>query len=141
METFSMFLQTASATRFSVPYVPLSAIKEWVLTGFSMAIAPARLTHEAVHCRRRIGILSKEDVLQVAPDRSVRGAVERSCTPQLEPAHVKPDDVAAMTKEDHASAFMAFASGPRTSYGRYLNSGDPSGPLAMASDTAWTPPA
>ena len=54
--------------------------------------------------------------------------MERSCTLQLEPARVKPDDVAAMTKEDQASAFMAFASGMRASYGRYLNSGDPPDP-------------
>ena len=67
-------------------------------------------------------------MLQVASDRSVRGAVERSCTPQLEPTRVKPDDVAAVTKGDQASAFVAFASGLRASYDRYLNSGDPSDP-------------
>lgn len=74
---------------------------------------------------RHVGILSKAGVLEVASERRVRGTVERSYVLQVEATRVAPEDLAAMPKEDHANAFMAFVSGMLAGYDRYLASGTP----------------
>jgi hypothetical protein len=74
---------------------------------------------------RHVGILTRAGVLQVVAERRVRGAVERTYTLRLLAARIQPDEVAAMTAEEHAQAFMAYVAGLLDDFDRYLAAGPP----------------
>jgi len=73
---------------------------------------------------RHVALLAKAGVLQVVAERRVRGAVERTYTLRLAAAQIQPDEVTAMTPDEHAHAFMAFIAGLLTDFDRYLAGGD-----------------
>jgi Helix-turn-helix domain len=81
---------------------------------------------------RHISRLTKAGVLQVVAERRVRGAVERTYALRLAAAQLQPEEVAAMSREDHAHAFIAFVAGLLGDFDRYVMSErfDPVGDLA-----------
>jgi len=78
---------------------------------------------------RHIALLAKAGVLQVVAERRVRGSVERTYTLRLLAARIGPGEVAAMSMEEHATAFMAYIGGLLADFDRYLasNPADPVG--------------
>jgi hypothetical protein len=74
---------------------------------------------------RHVALLTKAGVLQVVAEQRVRGTVERTYTLRLLAARIQPQEVAAMTAEEHARAFMAFAAGLLADFDRYLQAGPP----------------
>jgi Helix-turn-helix domain len=69
---------------------------------------------------RHIALLTNAGVLQVVAERRVRGAVERTYTLRMFAAQIGPVEVAAMTSDEHAHAFMAFVAGLLADFDRYL---------------------
>jgi len=74
---------------------------------------------------RHVAILTKAEVLQVVAERRVRAVVERTYTLRLFAAQIQPDEVAAMTPEQHLQAFVAYVAGMLTDAERYLTTGTP----------------
>ncbi len=74
---------------------------------------------------RHVGLLAREGVLQVVAEQRVRGAVERTYVLRTAAAQIQPGELAAMTHEDHARAFMAFTAGLLADFDRYLAGGPP----------------
>jgi DNA-binding transcriptional ArsR family regulator len=72
---------------------------------------------------RHVAALTRAGVLLVVAERRVRGAVERTYTLRQAAAQMSPDEVAAMTKDEHTHAFMAFIAGILGDFDRYLASG------------------
>ena len=60
---------------------------------------------------RHVALLTKAGVLQVVAERRIRGATERTYMLRVHAAQIAPDEVAAMTPEQHMQAFMAFVAG------------------------------
>jgi Helix-turn-helix domain len=77
---------------------------------------------------RHVAILARAGVLQVVAERRVRGAVERTYTLRQAAAQMTPNEIAAMTNEEHAHAFMAFVAGILGDFDRYLAT-DPTDPV------------
>ena len=73
---------------------------------------------------RQVARLVTAGVLQVVAERRVRGAIERTYVLRLAAAHIGPDEVAAMSADDHRQAFMAFVAGLLADADRYLARGD-----------------
>ena len=69
---------------------------------------------------RHVGLLTRAGVLQVVAQRRVRGAVERTYTLRLPAARIQPDEVRAMTLEEHSQAFLAYVAGLLADFDRYL---------------------
>jgi AcrR family transcriptional regulator len=69
---------------------------------------------------RHIATLTRAGVLQVVAERRVRGAVEKTYTLRMLAAQMQPDEVEAMSIEDHAQAFMAYVAGLLSDFDRYL---------------------
>lgn len=69
---------------------------------------------------RHIATLTKAGVLQVVAERRVRGTVEKTYTLRLFAAQMQPDEVEAMSMEDHSRAFMAYVAGLLGDFDRYL---------------------
>lgn len=74
---------------------------------------------------RHVAMLTKAGVLQVVAERPVRGAVERTYMLRLHAAQIDPGEIAAMTPDQHAQAFMAFVAGLLADFDRYLAAGKP----------------
>ncbi|MCL3863294.1 helix-turn-helix domain-containing protein [Actinotalea sp. K2] len=74
---------------------------------------------------RHIALLADAGVLRVAAERRVRGSVERTYTLAQAAASIGPEELAAMTPEQHGQAFVAFAGGLIASFDRYLAAGTP----------------
>jgi len=73
---------------------------------------------------RHIAHLVDGGVLAVVGERRVRGTVERTYRLRLAGASIDPDDLAAMTVEDHRRAFLAYITGALLDFDRYLARGD-----------------
>lgn len=73
---------------------------------------------------RHVALLADAGVLEVAGERRVRGAVERTYALRSSAAELPPDELAAMTREDHRHAFMAFVAGLLATFDRYLDRDD-----------------
>lgn len=69
---------------------------------------------------RHIATLTAAGVLQVVAERRVRGTVEKTYTLRMLVAQMQPDEVEAMSIEDHAQAFMAYIAGLLGDFDRYL---------------------
>jgi hypothetical protein len=67
---------------------------------------------------RHVGLLADAGVLEVAGERKVRGAAERSYRLVVEAASV--DDAADLTAEDHGRAFTTFVAALLADFQRYL---------------------
>ena len=74
---------------------------------------------------RHVGILAGAGVLEVADERKVRGAAERSYRLVVEAASVSPDELAGMTADDHRRAFTTFVAALLADFDRYLDRGEP----------------
>ena len=74
---------------------------------------------------RHVALLTKAGVLQVVAERRLRGAVERTYTLRLFAARIGTDEAVAMTREEHAQAFMTYIAGLLSDFDRYLESGPP----------------
>lgn len=73
---------------------------------------------------RQVALLTKAGVLEVVAERRVRGAVERTYALRLSAARIGPDEIGAMSAEDHWQAFMAYIAGMLNDADRYLAGGD-----------------
>ncbi len=82
---------------------------------------------------RHVAMLLKAGVLQVVAERRVRAVVERTYALRLYGAQIQPDEVAAMTPEEHGHAFMAYVAGLLADADRYLTSG-PLDPIRDGAD-------
>jgi DNA-binding transcriptional ArsR family regulator len=69
---------------------------------------------------RHVGRLAEAGVLHVVAERRVRGITERTYMLRLYAAQIQPGEVAAMTAEEHASAFLAYVAGLIGDFDRYL---------------------
>ncbi|MBV8987425.1 MAG: helix-turn-helix domain-containing protein [Solirubrobacterales bacterium] len=74
---------------------------------------------------RHVATLTKAGVLQVVAERRIRGAVERTYMLRLHAAQIDAGEVAAMTPDQQAQAFMAFVAGLLADFDRYLAAGKP----------------
>ena len=69
---------------------------------------------------RHVATLVRAGVLQVVAERRVRGAIERTYVLRLAAATIRPDEIEAMTPEEHRQTFMAFVAGVQAAADRYF---------------------
>ena len=69
---------------------------------------------------RHVGRLTEAGVLQVVAERRVRATTERTYALRVYAAQIQPDEVAAMTLDDHANAFLAYVAGLLGDFDRYI---------------------
>jgi hypothetical protein len=69
---------------------------------------------------RHIATLTRAGVLQVVAERRIRGTVERTYTLRMLAAQMQPDEVEAMSMDEHTHAFMAYVAGLLGDFDRYL---------------------
>jgi predicted DNA-binding transcriptional regulator YafY len=74
---------------------------------------------------RHVALLARAGVLRVVSERQVRGAIERRYALRLDRAWLGPDELAGLSREEHAQAFAMFTLGLLSDYERYLASGEP----------------
>jgi hypothetical protein len=74
---------------------------------------------------RHVALLAKAGVLHVVAERRVRAVVERTYMLRTVAAQIQPDEVAAMTPEQHLQAFVAYVAGMLSDAERYLMTGIP----------------
>ena len=74
---------------------------------------------------RQVALLVDGGVLDVAAERRVRGAVERSYRLRTEQASVDPDRLRPLSPAEHRAAFGAFVAGLLADFDRYLAAADP----------------
>ena len=68
---------------------------------------------------RHVGRLAEAGVLHVVAERRVRGITERTYMLRLYAAQIQPGEVAAMSLEEHGSAFLAYVAGLLGDFDRY----------------------
>jgi DNA-binding transcriptional ArsR family regulator len=73
---------------------------------------------------RHVARLVEAGVLAIVAERRVRGSVERTYELRLQSAVVGPEELAAMSVDDHRQAFMTFVAGLLGDFDRYLARGD-----------------
>jgi DNA-binding transcriptional ArsR family regulator len=73
---------------------------------------------------RHVARLVDAGVLTVANEQRVRGAVERTYALGVTSALVGPDELAAMTPDEHRTAFQVFVASLLAGFDRYLARGD-----------------
>ncbi len=93
------------------------------LTTAQLAAELGDVPHASLY--RHVSLLAKAGVLHVVAERRVRAAVERTYMLRLHAAQIQPDEVAAMTPEQHLAAFMAYVAGMVADVERYLLTGTP----------------
>jgi hypothetical protein len=69
---------------------------------------------------RHVGRLAEAGVLHVASERRVRGITERTYMLRLYAAQMQPGEVAAMSLDEHGSAFLAYVAGLLGDFDRYV---------------------
>jgi DNA-binding transcriptional ArsR family regulator len=69
---------------------------------------------------RHVGRLTEAGVLHVVAERRVRGITERTYSLRLFAAQLQSAEVAAMSPQEHASAFLAYVAGLLGDFDRYL---------------------
>jgi len=72
---------------------------------------------------RHVAILTRAGLLHVVAEHRIRGTVERTYSLRLAAARVQPGELAAMTPEEHSSAFMAYVAGLLADFDHYLAAG------------------
>jgi hypothetical protein len=73
---------------------------------------------------RHVALLADAGVLEVAGERKVRGAAERSYRLVVAAASVGEEDAGRVPPEEHRRAFATFAAGLLADFDRYLDRGD-----------------
>jgi hypothetical protein len=73
---------------------------------------------------RQITVLLEGGILEVADERKVRGAVERTLVLHAAAANVTAEDAAAMSVDEHRQAFLTFVAALLADFDRYLDRGD-----------------
>ncbi|KAE8763658.1 helix-turn-helix domain-containing protein [Georgenia thermotolerans] len=73
---------------------------------------------------RQVAALAAGGVLEVAAERRVRGAVERTYRLRPERAAVGPEEAARLGPDEHRAAFTTFVAGLLGDFDRYLARGD-----------------
>jgi hypothetical protein len=73
---------------------------------------------------RQVAAMVDGGVLEVADERRVRGAVERTYRLRAGAAYVGAEAAATMTTDDHRRAFLTFVAGLLGDLDRYLEAGD-----------------
>ena len=73
---------------------------------------------------RHVAKLVDGGVLAVVGERRIRGTVERTYRLAVTSALIDPDELAAMTPDQHRQAFMAFIAGLVGDFDRYLADDD-----------------
>ena len=69
---------------------------------------------------RQVAKLVDGGVLGVVAERRVRGAVERTYVLRASRARIGPGEIAAMSREEHRQAFLAYIAGLIADFDRYL---------------------
>jgi Helix-turn-helix domain len=69
---------------------------------------------------RHVGRLAEAGVLHVVAERRVRGITERTYMLRIYAAQLQPGEIAAMSAQEHASAFLAYVAGLLGDFDRYL---------------------
>jgi helix-turn-helix protein len=69
---------------------------------------------------RHVARLTDAGVLQVVAERQVRGITERTFTLRMYAAQMQPDEIATMTLDEHANAFLAYVAGLLGDFDRYI---------------------
>jgi DNA-binding transcriptional ArsR family regulator len=69
---------------------------------------------------RHVARLTEAGVLQVVAERRVRATTERTYALRVYAAQLQPDEIAAMTLDDHADAFLAYVAGLLGDFDRYI---------------------
>jgi hypothetical protein len=69
---------------------------------------------------RHVGRLAEAEVLHVVAERRVRGITERTYMLRLFAARIQPGEVAAISAQEHGSAFLAYVAGLLGDFDRYL---------------------
>jgi Helix-turn-helix domain len=73
---------------------------------------------------RHVARLVDAGILAVVAEHRVRGAIERTYVLRVSAATIGPNELAAMSPEDHRHAFMAFVAGLLGDFDSYLAHGD-----------------
>ncbi len=73
---------------------------------------------------RHVAVLAEAGLLEVAAERRVRGAAERSYRLVVAAASVTPAEAAPMSAEEHGRAFTTFVAALLADFGRYLERDD-----------------
>src|ERR1700728_3852143 len=69
---------------------------------------------------RHVARLTEAGVLQVVAERRVRATTERTSSMRLYAAQMQPDEIAAMTLDEHLTAFIAYVAGLLADFDRYI---------------------
>jgi len=69
---------------------------------------------------RHVARLADAGVLQVVAERRVRATTERTYALRLYAAQLQPDEIAAMTLDQHVNAFLAYVAGLLGDFDRYI---------------------
>jgi hypothetical protein len=69
---------------------------------------------------RHVGRLAEAGVLHVVAERRVRGITERTYMLRLFAAQIQPAEIAAMSSQEHANAFLAYVAGLLGDFDRYF---------------------
>lgn len=73
---------------------------------------------------RHLNTLVKGGILQVVEERPVRGTLEKVYALHQQHASLGPDELAAMSKDDHMRYFTAYVASLLADFARYLDSGE-----------------
>src|ERR1700744_2382713 len=71
---------------------------------------------------RHVGRLTDAGVLQVVAERRVRATTERTYALRMYAAQMQPDEIAAMTLDQHVNAFLDYVAGLLGDFDRYIAS-------------------
>lgn len=71
---------------------------------------------------RHITRLTDAGVLHVVAERRVRATTERTYALRMYAAQMQPDEIAAMTLDEHVNAFLAYVAGLLGDFDRYISS-------------------
>ena len=69
---------------------------------------------------RHVARLTEAGVLQVVAERRVRATTERTYALRMYDARMQPDEIAAMTLDEHVNAFLAYVAGLLGDFDRYI---------------------
>lgn len=86
-----------------------------------------------------LGALTRGGLLRVVSERPVRGAVERVYTVAAEHVTLRPEDLAAASREDHLRSFTLFVALLLDGFDRYLHQREPINFIADGVGYAQTP--
>jgi hypothetical protein len=69
---------------------------------------------------RHVARLTQAGVLEIVAERRVRATTERTYALRLDAAQMQPEEIAAMTLDQHLTAFLAYVAGLLGDFDRYV---------------------